>query len=259
VAQDSEQSAETLKMRDLERLSGVGRETIRFYIREGLLPEPERPKRNVARYSQTHVDRLRAIRKLQQERFLPLSVIKTIVRAEGDAAGAGIAGFIGLENVLVPLLSDPKNLEPRPLSVVSDEMEVPVETIDWLIEMGLVRADAQNGTRCLDGRNARIVALWKELVDIGFSPEAGYLEPQWKIYAAFLDWLVREEVNSFYKNLAPKIGQAEAGVMASAGVRIMNEILPLMRTDRIVRAVAEISERGELPDFQADADEPASS
>ncbi len=47
--------------------------------------------------------------------------------------------------------------------------------------------------------------------------------------------------------------------MASAGVRIMNEILPLMRTDRIVRAVAEISERGELPDFQADADEPASS
>ena len=39
-----------MRMRDLERATGVGRETIRFYIREGLLPEPERPGRNVAWY-----------------------------------------------------------------------------------------------------------------------------------------------------------------------------------------------------------------
>ena len=39
-----------MKMKELERETGVGRETIRFYIREGLLPEPERPKRNVAAY-----------------------------------------------------------------------------------------------------------------------------------------------------------------------------------------------------------------
>ncbi|MEQ9518022.1 MAG: MerR family transcriptional regulator [Parvibaculum sp.] len=254
---ERKQEAETLKMRDLERVSGVGRETIRFYIREGLLPEPDRPKRNVARYTQAHVDRLRAIRKLQQERFLPLSVIKTIVRAEGDAVGAGIAGFIGLENVLVPMLSDPKNLEPRTVASIAEEMSIPVETIEWLIETGLVRADKAGGERWLDGRNARVVALWKELVEMGFSPEAGYLEPQWKIYAAFLDWLVREEVNIFYKNLAPKMGQEQAGVMASAGVRIMNEIIPLMRTDRVVRAVAEISERGELPELDADGEETA--
>ena len=33
------------RMAELERLSGVGREAIRFYIRKGLLPEPERPSR----------------------------------------------------------------------------------------------------------------------------------------------------------------------------------------------------------------------
>jgi hypothetical protein len=37
-----------LKMRDLERLTGVHRETIRVYFRAGLLPAPDRPKRNVA-------------------------------------------------------------------------------------------------------------------------------------------------------------------------------------------------------------------
>ena len=41
-------TARRLKMKDLERTTGVGREAIRFYIREGLLPEPERPSRNVA-------------------------------------------------------------------------------------------------------------------------------------------------------------------------------------------------------------------
>ena len=29
-----------VKMKDLERATGVSRETIRYYIREGLLPEP---------------------------------------------------------------------------------------------------------------------------------------------------------------------------------------------------------------------------
>ena len=33
-----------MKMKELEDRSGIGRETIRYYIREGLLPEPERPK-----------------------------------------------------------------------------------------------------------------------------------------------------------------------------------------------------------------------
>ena len=53
AAQDA--AAKPLKMRDLERETGVGREAIRFYLREGLLPEPTRPARNVAHYTQEHV------------------------------------------------------------------------------------------------------------------------------------------------------------------------------------------------------------
>ena len=47
-----------MKMQDLERATGVGRETIRFYIREGLLPQPERPNRNVAWYDESFVERI---------------------------------------------------------------------------------------------------------------------------------------------------------------------------------------------------------
>ncbi len=47
-----------MKMRELEARSGVGRETIRYYIRMGLLPAPARAKPNVADYADEHVRRL---------------------------------------------------------------------------------------------------------------------------------------------------------------------------------------------------------
>ena len=57
----------SLKMKDLEAETGVSREAIHFYLREGLLPAPEKPKRNVAYYSDEHVVRIRAIKRLQQD------------------------------------------------------------------------------------------------------------------------------------------------------------------------------------------------
>ncbi len=243
-------------MRELEQATGVGRETIRFYIREGLLPEPERPKRNVARYSEVHVDRLKAIKKLQQERFLPLNVIKTIVKAQDNQPASGIERFVGLENALYPLLGDPEKLEPRRLEDVAADTGFTIAEVDELIAVGLVNADERDGERWLDSRNARIVTLWRGIRDAGFTEEKGYDAETWSMYGTFLSWLVQEEVNAFYNNLADQVGQAEAASMAAEGVRIMNEIIPLMRTDRIIRAVEEISQSGELPGTR-DSDETA--
>ena len=234
-------------MRELEQATGVGRETIRFYIREGLLPEPERPKRNVARYSDVHVERLKEIKKLQQERFLPLNVIKTIVKAQDAGAAGGIESFVGLENALYPLLGDPEKLAPRRLVDVAADAGFTTAEVDELISVGLLNVDERDGERWLDSRNARIVDLWRGIREAGFTEEIGYDAETWSIYGTFLSWLVQEEVNSFYSLLADRVGQAEAATMAAEGIRIMNEILPLMRTDRIIRAVEEISESGELP------------
>lgn len=245
-----------LKMRELEQATGVGRETIRFYIREGLLPEPERPKRNVARYSDVHVARLKSIKKLQQERFLPLNVIKTIVKAQDGGAASGIESFVGLENALYPLLGDPEKLEPRRLEEVATEAGFTVADVDELISLGFVNVDEREGGRWLDSRNARIVTLWKGIRDVGFSKEKGYTSETWSIYGTFLGWLVQEEVNSFYKNLVNQVDQSEAATMAAEGIRIMNEIIPLMRTDRVIRAVEEISQSGELPGAREE-DEPS--
>lgn len=53
-----------MRMAELADLSGVPAATIKWYLREGLLPKGEATARNQARYDEAHVRRLRLIRAL---------------------------------------------------------------------------------------------------------------------------------------------------------------------------------------------------
>lgn len=69
-----------VKISALARLAGVPTPTIKHYMREGLLPGPvKRTSRNVAYYDARLAERVRAIKDLQQTRFLPLKVIGDIL------------------------------------------------------------------------------------------------------------------------------------------------------------------------------------
>jgi len=68
-----------LKMSELADASGVSAGTIKHYLREGLLPEPVRTSRNMAYYPPGFVDRIRTIKRLQEERFMPLRLIREVL------------------------------------------------------------------------------------------------------------------------------------------------------------------------------------
>ena len=53
----------------LAKAAGVGVETVRYYQRRGLLPEPPRPQGDVRRYSDDDVRRLKFIRSAQAAGF----------------------------------------------------------------------------------------------------------------------------------------------------------------------------------------------
>jgi DNA-binding transcriptional MerR regulator len=71
-----------LKIRDLVQYTGVSKETVHFYIREGLLPRPLRRGRNTAEYDDSYVERIRFIKELQDHHFFPLAVIKNILKKQ---------------------------------------------------------------------------------------------------------------------------------------------------------------------------------
>src|SRR5215203_6889251 len=79
---------ELLKISELAERSGVPVATVRHYLREGLLPEPVKTSRNMAYYPPEFVDRIKLIKRLQEERYLPLKAIKNVLDEDPDRAKA---------------------------------------------------------------------------------------------------------------------------------------------------------------------------
>ncbi len=77
-----------LKMSELAEASGVSAGTIKHYLREGLLPEPVRTSRNMAYYPPEFVERIRLIKQLQEERFMPLKIIRRMLADDPERTRA---------------------------------------------------------------------------------------------------------------------------------------------------------------------------
>lgn len=73
---------------ELSTLSTLPLSTIKFYIRERLIPRPRKTRGTRAYYDSRHLQRLRLIKKIQSESKVPLSKIKEIVHLidEGERA-----------------------------------------------------------------------------------------------------------------------------------------------------------------------------
>lgn len=78
----SRRSQAQYRMKELCERTGLPRQAIHFYIREGLLPEGHKTGRNMAYYGEEHIERIQLIRRLQEERFLPLRAIKAVLGAK---------------------------------------------------------------------------------------------------------------------------------------------------------------------------------
>ena len=85
------QEAGLLKMSELAERSGVSAGTIKHYLREGLLGGEEgivRTCRNMAYYPPDMVQRIALIKRLQEERFMPLRVIKRVLEEDPERVRA---------------------------------------------------------------------------------------------------------------------------------------------------------------------------
>lgn len=76
-----QREAETMSIGGLAKAADVHVETIRYYQRRGLLPEPERPPGGIRRYGAADVDRLTFVKAAQQLGF-SLNEISELLRLE---------------------------------------------------------------------------------------------------------------------------------------------------------------------------------
>jgi len=84
-----------MRMAELSAESGVPVATVKYYLREGLLPAGERTSPNQARYSAAHVQRLKLIRALTDVGGLSLASVGAVLAAiDGDETPYEVMGVV---------------------------------------------------------------------------------------------------------------------------------------------------------------------
>jgi DNA-binding transcriptional MerR regulator len=228
-----------LKMKDLERATGVGRETIRFYIREGLLPEPERPGRNVAWYDASFVERIRLIKDLQGRRFLPLHVIKAILDGDAVPPAAEVQALLDLEAPLLDREGSGSERRDEKLASVARRTGLAAAEIRRLADAEAIAIELRRGVPWLAGRDVELVGLWARLRDAGYGAELGFKPENLRVYVDTLRWLAREELRMFARGVAGKVDAEKAASMAEAGIDLVNQMIALLRRGILLRYIAE--------------------
>lgn len=164
----------TLRMKDLCDQTGVPRQAIHFYIQQGLVPAGHKTGRNTALYGPAHVERLRLVRTLQHERFLPLKAIRALLDDQDHAFSAAQRSFlVGVKQRLGALGRDEAGDK---AAVDADEVlartGVGRADLERMVALGVLgaRVDDEGRTAIAEG-DVWIVQAWGEILRLGFAEE----------------------------------------------------------------------------------------
>ncbi|PRY51080.1 MerR-like DNA binding protein [Geodermatophilus tzadiensis] len=101
-----------MQISELARRTGVPVATVKYYLREGLLPAGELTGATRARYDETHVERLRLVRALLGPGGLSVATARTVLAAV-DAPGTAVHEALGAAHRALPGVGpgDPPDLD----------------------------------------------------------------------------------------------------------------------------------------------------
>jgi DNA-binding transcriptional MerR regulator len=214
-----------LKMSELAERSGVSAATIKHYLREGLLPEPVRTSRNMAYYPPEFVERLRLIKRLQEERFMPLRVIRQTLESD---------------RILDRALADRAGAERVPREAAAERYEVPLNVLDRLAEIGVLTPEDGG----YDPDDVQIVAAIARFRAGGYDERLGFTVYDTLRYREALEPLVAEEVRTLLDRLAGEVEADRAAEIIASGAQPLRELLGAMHSKLLL---AELRRQRDAP------------
>lgn len=225
-----------MKMRELEQLTGVHRETIRVYLRHGLLPEPQRNKPNVADYSDAHVDAIRTVRRLQKQQGLTLPQIKAALSGTSVDTPLGAGAFVHLERLVSGRLAQDDAM--IPLSALQARNPRVRQDAKAFASLGVIALGRHRGRVAVSHLDAELLGIWGGMRAAGFSEENGFAPAVLKHYLECANDLAAREVGAFLDIVTGRLDEAQAATLA---VEALNRMLPffgLLRTKAVLREFA---------------------
>lgn len=230
------------KISDVSRETGVPVGTIKFYMREGLLPGPTlKTGRNMAYYDRTFIDRIRCIRELQQKRFLPLDVIKAIMDGDTDVISpAEIATLLSLEGTFYEAVQYGPDPLPVLRSDVSERFGLDDVSLQFCIDLGILRPKMRGQVEQFEGDDILVLESLAAMQAAGFDEGLIPIKTALPVYIEALDGLARQELRLFTRVVSGKVEKARAAELALAGVRTVEQFILLIRRKRLLQALQEL-------------------
>jgi DNA-binding transcriptional MerR regulator len=218
---------ELLKISELAERADVPVATVRHYLREGLLPEPVKTSRNMAYYPPEFVERIRLIKQLQEERYMPLRVIRDLLERE-DAEPERLRAMIELEDrILDRALAGER--ERLPAAEVQARYEVPGEVLERLAELGVLTPDE----RGYSPSDVRVIEAIGRFRAGGYDESLGFTVYDTLRYTQALEPLVAEEVRVLTERLG-ELDPDRAIEIVEAGVGPLNDLIGALHTKLLV-------------------------
>jgi DNA-binding transcriptional MerR regulator len=210
-----------LKMSELAERSGVSPGTIRYYLREGLLGEGEdivRTSRNMAYYPPEYVQRIELIKRLQQQRFMPLRVIKGALEEDPERVRA----LVELEDrILERALIGAEARQRVSMKAVRERYEVPRNVLERLAEIGVLTPSRAG----YDADDVKIIEAIANFRAGGYDEALGFTVYDTLRYRDALGPLVKEEVRALLDRLAGEVEVDRAVEIVAAGAEPLRELL----------------------------------
>jgi DNA-binding transcriptional MerR regulator len=221
-----------LKMSELAERSGVSAATIKHYLREGLLgtdAEVVRTSRNMAYYPLEFVERVRLIKRLQEERFMPLRVIRELIGRDPDRA----ARLIELEDRIIERAIEAGETGRVSRARVRETYEMPQNVLDRLEELGVLTPSA----RGYDADDVAIIEAISRFRAGGYEQAIGFTVYDTLRYREALEPLVEEEVRVLLDRLAGKVDTERAVGIISSGAEPLRELIGAMHSKLLLAAL----------------------
>ena len=201
------------RIEQLARTAGVAVDTIRFYQGKGLLDAPRREGR-VTWYGETHLERLRRIRDLQQRGFT-LTVIQRFLSGELEAS----------DEELVAAVTRPAVPQTLSLPELAERSGVAEPLLASLQQAGLLVPIEGGDEPLYPADDLEAIAAGMKLIAAGIP--LGPLLELGRDYSAAVDRTARAAVELFDHHVRERI-QAEGGETEVAErklVELFNELL----------------------------------
>ncbi|MFZ0091409.1 MAG: MerR family transcriptional regulator [Solirubrobacteraceae bacterium] len=214
-----------LKMSELAERSGVSAGTVKHYLREGLLGsdrEVVRTSRNMAYYPERFVDRVKLIKRLQEERFMPLRVIRMVIGDDPERA----ARVIELEDRILERAIEAGESGRVSRATVRATYDVPPHVLDRLVALEVLTP----GSRGYDADDVAIIEAISRFRAGGYAETLGFTVYDTLRYREALAPLVAEEVRVLLDRLAGEVEVDRAVQIISSGAQPLRELVGAMHS-----------------------------